>query len=205
MNKLTNEQAAAVESRGKVIVSASAGSGKTFVMIQKLVGAICGGADLDEILAVTFTKKAASQMKEKLRAAIIKKLETASAEEKVRLKSQLSKIGSANISTIHAFCGKLLRTYFYALDIDSGFDIISSDDATARDLKKRALDSVFERGYASDATRRCVKRWTKLTARCAAWLAIKRCLKTVRHCTPTRGSTRCAKSFLKSAKTRLTA
>lgn len=57
MNNLTKEQAAAVESRGKVIVSASAGSGKTFVMIEKLVKAIVGGADLDEILAVTFTKK----------------------------------------------------------------------------------------------------------------------------------------------------
>ena len=98
MNKLTAEQSAAVESGGKVIVSASAGSGKTppalqnlqvsaagdgvtlpasispaplsatmrtFVMIEKLVRAIVGGADLDEILAVTFTKKAAAQMKDK--------------------------------------------------------------------------------------------------------------------------------------------
>ena len=69
MNKLTAEQSAAVESGGKVIVSASAGSGKTFVMIEKLVMAIVGGADLDEILAVTFTKKAAAQMKDKLRSA----------------------------------------------------------------------------------------------------------------------------------------
>ena len=141
--QLTSEQSAAISAEGKVIVSASAGSGKTFVMIEKLAQSVLNGVDLDDVLCVTFTKKAASQMKEKLRAAIIKKLETASAEEKVRLKSQLSKIGSANISTIHAFCGKLLRTYFYALDIDSGFDIISSDDATARDLKNRALDSVF--------------------------------------------------------------
>lgn len=148
--QLTSEQSAAISAEGKVIVSASAGSGKTFVMIEKLAQSVLNGVDLDDVLCVTFTKKAASQMKEKLRAAIIKKLETASAEEKVRLKSQLSKIGSANISTIHAFCAKLLRTYFYVLDIDSGFDIISSDDATARDLKNRVLDSVFERGYASD-------------------------------------------------------
>ena len=63
MSKLTEEQRAAVEAEGKVIVSASAGSGKTFVMIEKLVNAIAGGADLDNVLAVTFTKKSAAQMK----------------------------------------------------------------------------------------------------------------------------------------------
>ena len=77
MNSLTKEQLSAVESNGKVIVSASAGSGKTFVMIEKLVKAIAGGADLDEILAVTFTKKAAAQMKEKLRSALIARMDGA--------------------------------------------------------------------------------------------------------------------------------
>lgn len=149
MNKLTNEQAAAVESRGKVIVSASAGSGKTFVMIQKLVGAICGGADLDEILAVTFTKKAAAQMKEKLRSALIASMEGADADTRARLKVQLSKIASADISTIHSLCARLLRTYFYVLGTDGGFDIISADDSSAKDLKARALDAVFERRYQS--------------------------------------------------------
>ena len=67
----TNEQIKAINQSGKVIVSASAGSGKTFVMIQKLVKAIEDGADLDSVLAVTFTKKAAAQMKEKLKKALI--------------------------------------------------------------------------------------------------------------------------------------
>lgn len=100
--QLTDEQSVAIKSSGRTIVSASAGSGKTFVMIEKLVNAVIGGADLDDVLAVTFTKKAAAQMKEKLRAAIIKKAETA-VEEKAWLKTQLSKVSSANISTIHAF------------------------------------------------------------------------------------------------------
>lgn len=147
--QLTEEQTAAIKSRGRVIVSASAGSGKTFVMIEKLVNAACEGADLDEVLAVTFTKKAAAQMKEKLRSAIIKRLENAG-EERLRLKTQLSKISSANISTIHSFCARLLRTYFYALGIDAGFDIISADDAVACDLKSRALDNLFERCYEQD-------------------------------------------------------
>ena len=131
--KLTQEQTAAIEAKGKVIVSASAGSGKTFVMIQKLVDAVAAGCDLTDVLAVTFTKKAAAQMKEKLRSAIISRLENAG-EEKERLKLQLSEISSADISTIHSFCARLLRKYFYVLGINSDFDIISADDATAQEL-----------------------------------------------------------------------
>ena len=150
MNNITPEQSAAIKSRGQVIVSASAGSGKTFVMIEKLVSAIEGGADLDEVLAVTFTKKAAAQMKEKLRKALIERMNGADGEKKARLKVQLNKIPSAGISTIHSLCANLLRTYFYAVGIDGGFDIISSDDAVAKDLKRDALDDLFERYYAED-------------------------------------------------------
>ena len=147
MPELTLQQQAAVESRGRVIVSASAGSGKTFVMIEKLTRAIEAGADLDGVLAVTFTKKAAAQMKEKLRTALIKRVEWADGAAKAHLKAQIAKIPSANISTIHSFCSRLLRTYFYALDIDGGFDIMADDDPVARDLKTRALDNLFERRY----------------------------------------------------------
>lgn len=147
MTELTSQQIAAVESSGKVIVSASAGSGKTFVMIQKLTRAIESGADLDEVLAVTFTKKAAAQIKEKLRSALIKRVENSDGAVKAHLKAQIAKIPSANISTIHSFCSRLLKTYFYALDIDGGFDIISDDDSAAMDLKERALDNLFERRY----------------------------------------------------------
>lgn len=147
---LTEEQRAATECGGRVIVSASAGSGKTFVMIRKLVAAIENGADLDNVLAVTFTKKAAAQMKEKLRSALIGRMENADAEIKARLKMQLSKVAGASISTIHAFCARILRTYFYAAGTDGAFDIISSDDAYAAEYKKRALDALFDRYYAED-------------------------------------------------------
>ena len=150
MNNITPEQSAAIKSRGQVIVSASAGSGKTFVMIQKLVSAIEAGADLDNVLAVTFTKKAAAQMKEKLRKALIEKMNGASGALKSHLKAQLNKIPSANISTIHSLCATLLRTYFYAVGIDGSFDIIASDDSVANDLKRNALDDLFERYYDED-------------------------------------------------------
>ncbi|MDE6441160.1 MAG: UvrD-helicase domain-containing protein [Clostridia bacterium] len=144
---LTQEQISAIESAGRTIVSASAGSGKTFVMIQKLVSAIQNGVDLDNVLAVTFTKKAASQMKDKLRAAIIDAMESADEQKRSLLKVQLSKISSASISTIHSFCAKLLRTYFYVVGIDGTFDIISSDDAEAKEYMADAVDGMFERYY----------------------------------------------------------
>ena len=150
MNKITPEQSAAIDSCGQVIVSASAGSGKTFVMIEKLVNAIVNGVDLDSVLAVTFTKKAASQMKEKLRKALIERMNGADGALKAHLKVQLNKIPSANISTIHSLCATLLRTYFYAVGIDGSFDIIASDDSVANDLKRDALDDLFERYYAED-------------------------------------------------------
>ncbi|MDE6613353.1 MAG: UvrD-helicase domain-containing protein, partial [Clostridia bacterium] len=150
MIRLTDEQRAAIEVGGKAIVSASAGSGKTFVMIEKLVAAIADGADLDNVLAVTFTKKAAAQMKEKLRSAVIARMAESDAETRTRLKIQLSKISGANISTIHAFCARLLRTYFYCAGIDGSFDIISADDAQAKEYKRRALDNLFEKYYAEE-------------------------------------------------------
>ncbi len=150
MIKLTDEQRAAIEVGGKAIVSASAGSGKTFVMIEKLVAAIANGVDLDNVLAVTFTKKAAAQMKEKLRSAVIARMAEADGETRTRLKVQLSKISGANISTIHAFCARLLRTYFYCAGIDGTFDIISADDAQAKEFKRRALDNLFEKYYTEE-------------------------------------------------------
>ena len=70
----TVEQQAAIDSKGKVIVSASAGSGKTTVMIEKIIRLIQAGTSVSEILAVTFTKKAAAQMKEKLCKVLIRRV-----------------------------------------------------------------------------------------------------------------------------------
>ena len=146
--KFTTEQLAAIDARGKVIVSASAGSGKTSVMIEKICRYLIDGGDLDNVLAVTFTKKAAGQIKEKLRSALIKKLADCDDEVKVHLKKELTKISSADISTIHSFCARLVRSYFYVLGVDRSFDIIAADDAVAATYKERAADSLFDKLYA---------------------------------------------------------
>ncbi len=148
-NRFTDEQLAAIRSTGKTIVSASAGSGKTTVMIEKIINLIKDGADVSSILAVTFTKKAASQMKEKLCKAIIKSIneQGVAIERKARLKAQLSEIPTADISTIHSFCSKLIRSHFYDADVDSAFKVIGGDDADGTALKNEALNQMLEEGY----------------------------------------------------------
>lgn len=145
----TKEQLAAIEASGKTIVSASAGSGKTTVMIEKIIRLIKSGADVGEILAVTFTKKAASQMKEKLCRALISAInapETTS-EKRAALKKQLGEVPTADISTIHSFCSRLLRTHFYKAGVDNSFRVIGGDDAEGTALKNEALDELFDEAY----------------------------------------------------------
>ena len=180
MPEYTDEQLAAIGARGKTIVSASAGSGKTTVMIQKMINLICKkkvgvekkldaekklgvekkldaennvddekSVDVTRILAVTYTKKAAAQMKDKLRKALVKAINdpATSLAEKDRLKTQYNQVALADISTIHSFCGKLIRTHFYATDVGNKFGIIADDDANGNELKSRAIDKLFERSY----------------------------------------------------------
>ena len=150
MSKFTDEQLAAIAATGRTIVSASAGSGKTTVMIEKMIRLILDkGVDVTRILAVTYTKKAAASMKDKLRKELVKainKKET-SPEEKARLKAQYRLVPLADISTVHSFCAKFIRTHFYATDVGNKFGIIADDDADGTALKNRAVENVFETAY----------------------------------------------------------
>ena len=154
MANFTLEQQRAIESQGRTIVSASAGSGKTTVMIEKIIRLIKDGAGVGEILAVTFTKKAAAQMKEKLCKELIEEInrDTTTPERRDLLKKQLSEVPGADISTIHSFCAKLLRSHFYVADVDSSFRVIGGDDAEGTALKNAALDELLEEGYENKET-----------------------------------------------------
>ncbi len=149
MARFTEEQQAAIDAQGKTIVSASAGSGKTTVMIEKIIRLIKSGVGVDEILAVTFTKKAAAQMKEKLGKALIESINDPEtpAEKRAALKKQLSDVPNADISTIHSFCSKLIRSHFFAAGVDNAFRVIGGDDAEGVALKAEALDELLEEGY----------------------------------------------------------
>ncbi len=151
-DKFTKEQQAALDADGRVIVSASAGSGKTTVMIEKIIRLIqAGDLRVDELLAVTFTKKAAAQMKEKLAEALISALNSDGIDEERRktLKEQLAEVPNADISTIHSFCAKLIRTHFFAANVENTFRVIGGDDAEGVALKNEALDELLNEGYES--------------------------------------------------------
>ncbi len=143
-NNLTPMQEKAImHGNGNALVSASAGSGKTFVVIERIIRLIIEeNVSLDEILAVTFTKLAAQEMKDKLRSALTKKYLLTGEN---RLKEQLELINACDISTIHSFCSKLIKKYFYVLGVDYSSRVI--DEIEKKSLEERAINSLFDRLY----------------------------------------------------------
>lgn len=141
--ELKKEQAEVIfHDEGDLLVSASAGSGKTFAMIRRLIRLVVEGkARVSEILAVTFTEKAAAEMREKLLKAMLREI----AAGKESLKSQLADVYTADISTVHAFCGRLLRKYFFEAGLSQDFEIM--DESRARELKNRTIGELFEELY----------------------------------------------------------
>ena len=127
-----------------VLVSASAGSGKTFVMIERIIRLIRKGKmSVNELLAVTFTDKAAFEMREKLAEALIESIN--SGERK--FKEELLDLPMADICTIDAFCSRLAKRYFYELGIGRDFEVLS--DIDQKKLTEDALNEVFDKFYAS--------------------------------------------------------
>ncbi len=140
----TPEQRAAIDAEGEVLVSASAGSGKTYVMVEKLIRLILNEkADVSSVLAVTFTNLAAAEMKERLRGALIARInEEKDAQLRARLKRQLTEVSSSDISTVHSFCTNVIRRYFYETDVAGNFRI--ADEEESKKLLERAVSLTFD-------------------------------------------------------------
>ena len=126
------------------LVSAAAGSGKTAVMVERIVNRVLSGkTDIDKILVVTFTNAAASEMKSRLMNSIMDSLETT--DDPDRLNRQLMLINNAAICTIDSFCLTVLRNNFYKLNLDPGFKI--ADNAELELIKADVLGDIFEKYY----------------------------------------------------------
>lgn len=147
----TAEQKQAIEARGgTLLVSAAAGSGKTAVLVERVVGRMTDPnhpCDADRLLVVTFTNAAAAEMRARLAA----RLHTLAVEhpEDANLRRQQILLQHAHISTIHAFCLELLRAHFEKLDIPPDFRI--ADENEARVLLGDTLDELLEESYAGGA------------------------------------------------------
>ena len=122
----TPDQWKAIATRGNnLLVSASAGSGKTKVLVERILMHIQEGIDINELLVVTFTELAAKEMKERLRTKLEEAIEKSTDEVlQQRFAKQLQLIPSAMISTIHSFCMKVIRRYFYLAGIDPVFTMM---------------------------------------------------------------------------------
>lgn len=147
---MTEKQQQAIDfEKGNILVSASAGSGKTCVMVNRILRLIIEGkADADQILCVTFTVLAATEMKQKIKDALVKEIAVSSGEKKKRLLLQTELLRTANISTVHAFCKNLLKEFFYVIGIDPSFTVMSESESEI--FVKRAIDRYFEDLYQAD-------------------------------------------------------
>ena len=150
MVKWTKEQEDAIYSEGSdILVAAAAGSGKTAVLVERIIQKLLSKKnpiDIDSLLVVTFTNAASQEMRNRIGLA----LENALADDptSLHLKKQLSLLPKANISTLHSFCMDVVRQYAYLLDIDPSFRI--ANDMEIDLIKQDVLDDLFEEWYGKE-------------------------------------------------------
>lgn len=146
--KLTPQQHQAVYNRGgKLLVSAAAGSGKTKVLVDRLLTYLTDPADpanLDEFLIITYTKAAAMELRGKIASKLTEAI--AASPENRHLQKQMQRLFLTKISTVHGFCSDILREYAYRLDLPADFRV--ADEPEVREIRnlvmKDLLDSAYE-------------------------------------------------------------
>ncbi|SCJ18349.1 ATP-dependent helicase/nuclease subunit A [uncultured Clostridium sp.] len=145
--KWTNEQQAVIDSRNcNLLVAAAAGSGKTAVLVERIIQIITdieNPVDIDKLLVVTFTNAAASEMRERIGDAIAKALDKN--PENSHLQNQLVLLNRASITTIHSFCLDVIKSNFHKISIDPNFRI--GDQTECSLLKQESIEEVFEEYY----------------------------------------------------------
>ena len=155
----TQEQSMAIELHGRnILVSAAAGSGKTAVLVERIVRMVCDEAhpvDIDRLLVVTFTNAAAAEMRERIAAGISKRLTERPGSAHIQRQSTL--LHNAQITTIDSFCLFLLRNHFNEIGLDPAFRI--ADEGEIRLMQRETLAELIEASYASgsEAFRYCVE------------------------------------------------
>ncbi|WP_314720361.1 helicase-exonuclease AddAB subunit AddA [Parvimonas micra] len=145
--KWTKEQRQVIESRNtNLLVSAAAGSGKTAVLIERIIELVLDEKnliDINKLLVVTFTKLAASEMRERVSKAIEKRLEENPENE--HLQKQLLLLSGADITTIDSFCKDVLISYAHLVNLDSNIKVI--DPSENEVLAKEVMEELFEELY----------------------------------------------------------
>lgn len=145
--KLTEQQRDAVQNRGgKLLVSAAAGSGKTKVLVDRLIGFLTDPIDpanIDEFLIITFTKAAAAELRGKIASKLSERI--SQEPENRHLQQQLQRLYMTTISTVHSFCGDILRQFAYRVDLSADFRV--ADENECRQLQEAAMEQILEEAY----------------------------------------------------------
>ena len=146
--KKTTEQIQAIYSSGQnILVSASAGSGKTFVMAERILDQLARGVEIRQLFISTFTVKAATELKERLEKKISQQIqETQDVELKKHLGRQLADLPNAAIGTMDSFTQKFLTKHGYLLDLSPNFRILQNESEQLL-LKNEVFRQVFESHY----------------------------------------------------------
>lgn len=147
--KWTKEQQEAIyEKNSNILVAAAAGSGKTAVLVERIINKIIQDKiDIDKLLVVTFTNSAASEMRERVLNAIYQKLEEEPEDE--NLQRQITLLNKASICTIDSFCLEVVRNNFYELEnISPNFRI--ADTTEIELLKQEVIEDIFEEKYETE-------------------------------------------------------
>ncbi len=144
----TEDQSKAIAAReGTLLVSAAAGSGKTAVLVERVLQRVLSGeCDVDALLIVTFTRAATAQMQDKIAAALQKQIDRH--PENAELRRQLSLLPFAHICTIDSFCGEIVRENFQQLGIEPDYTIL--DDNQLKIMREQAAAETVEQFYADD-------------------------------------------------------
>ena len=145
---LTPEQRSAVYDRGgRLLVSAAAGSGKTKVLVDRLLSYMTDPKDpanLNDFLIITYTKAAAAELRGKIAAKLTERI---AEDPNSRLQQQMQRLYLTKISTVHGFCGDLLREYAYKLDLSADFRV--ADENECREIREMVLEELLDQAYAS--------------------------------------------------------
>ena len=143
-NGLTDEQKLAVQDHGgALLVSAAAGSGKTRVLVARLLDRVEKGADVDRFLVITFTKAAAAELRDRIVKEVGKRFAADPGDR--HLRRQMELIHRANISTLHSFCSQLIRENAAAIDVDPDFRLC--DEGERDILVQQTLDRLLDERY----------------------------------------------------------
>lgn len=146
--KWTNEQLQAInEKDSNILVAAAAGSGKTAVLVERIINKIVNEKiDIDKLLVVTFTNAAASEMRQRIMEAIYKYLDENPNDE--HMQKQTILMGKSNICTIHSFCLDVIKNNFYEIEVSPNFRVGNQTEIEI--LKQEVLEEIFEEKYIAE-------------------------------------------------------